>query len=62
MNETEPDAVLPTESVGKAITRFNALKLGILSRYTVLPWKNADESHALVAAIAAASCPQGPAE
>ena len=37
MNETEPVAILPTESVGKAITRFNALKLGSLSRYTVLP-------------------------
>ena len=30
MNETEPVAILPTESVGTAIiTRFNALKLGI---------------------------------
>ena len=28
MNETEPVAILPTESVGTAIiTRFNALKL-----------------------------------
>ena len=50
MNETGPVAILPTESVGTAIiTRFNALKLGILSRYTVLPCENADEYHALVA-------------
>ena len=63
MNATEPVAILPTESVGTAIiTRFNALKLGILSRYTVLLWENADEYHALVAAIAAEHCPQGPAE
>lgn len=62
MNETEPDAILPTDSAGTVITRLNALKHDILSGYTVLPWKDADEYHALVAAIAAESCPQGSAE
>lgn len=54
MTETEPG--------GTEITRFNALKHGILSRYTVLPWEDADEYHALVAALVAEHCPQGPTE
>jgi len=33
-----------------------------LSRYTVLPWENADEYRALVAALAAEHAPQGPIE
>jgi len=28
---------------GTDITRFNALRHGVLSRYTVLPWESADE-------------------
>ena len=28
--------------------RFNALKHGVLSRYTVLPWEDAEEYRALV--------------
>ena len=33
---TETNSALPAESAGTEITRFNALKHGILSRYTVL--------------------------
>jgi hypothetical protein len=44
------------------ITRFNALRHGVLSRYTVLPWEDADEYHALVAALVAEHAPQGPTE
>ena len=28
----------------KALVRFNATRHGVLSRYTVLPWEDADES------------------
>jgi hypothetical protein len=59
MTETKP--TLLTETVGTEITRFNALRHGVLSRYTVLPWENADEYRALVAALAE-HAPQGPTE
>jgi hypothetical protein len=35
MNETKP--TLPAETGGMEMTRFNALRHGVLSRYTVLP-------------------------
>jgi hypothetical protein len=59
---THANSTNATGTVGTEITRFNALKHGILSRYTVLPWEDADEYHALVAALAAEHCPQGPTE
>ena len=43
-------------------TRFNALRHGILSRVTVLPWEDADEYRALVEALAAEHTPEGPTE
>jgi len=49
-------------SVGTEVTRFNALKHGVLSRYTVLPWEDADEYRGLVAALADEHQPQGPTE
>ena len=60
MTETKPN--LPAETGGADITRFNALRHGVLSRYTVLPWENADEYRALVAVLAAEHAPQGPTE
>ena len=60
MSETKP--TLPTETGGTEITRFNALRHGVLSRYTVLPWEDADEYRALVAALTAEHTPQGPTE
>jgi hypothetical protein len=60
MTETKP--TLPAEIRGTEITRFNALKHGVLSRYTVLPWEDADEYRALVAALMAEHAPQGPTE
>ena len=60
MTETKPD--LPAETGGTEITRFNALRHGVLSRYTVLPWENAVDYHALVAALAAEHAPHGPTE
>jgi hypothetical protein len=60
MTDTSPR--LPAETGSSGITRFNALKHGVLSRYTVLPWEDADEYHALVAALTAEHAPQGPTE
>jgi hypothetical protein len=60
MSETEQR--LPAEAGGTEITRFNALRHGVLSRYTVLPWENADEYRAIVDALAAEHAPQGPTE
>ena len=60
MNEPKP--ALPLETGGTEITRFNALRHGVLSRYTVLPWEDADEYRALVAALVAEHAPEGPTE
>jgi hypothetical protein len=40
--------------------RFNALRRGVLSQYTVLPWEDEDEYRALTEALAAEHSPQGP--
>ncbi len=53
---------LPIKIGGTEITRFNALRHGVLSRYTVLPWENAAEYRDLVAALVAEHAPQGPTE
>jgi hypothetical protein len=58
----DPQSTLPAETGGTATTRFNALRHGVLSRYTVLPWEDADEYHALVAALVPEHAPQGPTE
>jgi hypothetical protein len=60
MTQTKP--TLSAETGGTEITRFNALRHGVLSRYTVLPWEDADEYRALVAALAAEHAPHGPTE
>jgi hypothetical protein len=39
MSETKPST--STETAGTEVTRFNALRHGVLSRYTVLPWEDA---------------------
>ena len=60
MTESKPD--LPARTGGTEITRFNALRHGVLSHYTVLPWENPDEYHTLVEALVAEHGPQGPTE
>ena len=60
MTETTP--ALPAETGGYEVTRFNALRHGVLSRYTVLPWEDAGEYRALVEALAAEHAPRGPTE
>src|SRR6476660_1247097 len=53
---------LPAETGGTEVTRFNALRHGVLSRYTVLPWEDAGEYHDLLEALAAEHAPEGPTE
>ena len=50
------------ESGGTDTTRFNALRHGVLSRYTVLPWESTDEYRAVVEALVAEHAPLGPTE
>src|SRR3954452_17002152 len=59
---TETTTALPAETGGTEITRFNALRHGVLSRYTVLPWVDGEEYQVLVAALVAEHMPQGPTE
>jgi len=42
--------------------RFNALRHGVLSQYTVLPWENGEEYRMLLEALTAEHKPQGPTE
>ena len=48
---TKTQDILPAESLGTETTRFNALKHGVLSRYTVLPWEDFGHYHALLTAL-----------
>ena len=48
MTETAP--ALPATSSGTALTRFNALRHGVLSRYTLLPWEDEGEYQDLLSA------------
>ena len=59
---TKTMQTLPAETGGTDITRFNALRHGVLSRYTVLPWESTDEYQAVVEALVAEHRPQGPTE
>ena len=43
-------------------TRFNALRDGVLSRYTVLPWEDKTEYQALLTAVVAEHAPSGVTE
>lgn len=60
MTDTTQDNL--SETVGTQVTRFNALRHGVLSRFTLLPWENSDEYHALVAALVVEHAPNGPTE
>jgi len=59
---SEIKRTLPAEAGGTESTRFNALRHGVLSRYTVLPWEDPGEYRELVDALAAEHAPQGPTE
>src|SRR5271156_3727490 len=47
---------------GYESARFNALRHGVLSRYTVLPWEDTEEYRRLLDALASEHNPQGPTE
>ena len=59
---TETLFIQPASSGGYEMARFNALRHGVLSRYTVLPWEDAGDYQGLVAALVAEHAPQGPTE
>ena len=59
---TKTASTLPVEVGSFDITRFNALRHGVLSRYTVLPWEDVGEYGALLEALAKEHAPQGPTE
>jgi hypothetical protein len=42
-----------TAALGTELTRFNALRHGILTRYTVLPWEDPAEYQSLLEALRA---------
>jgi hypothetical protein len=43
-------------------SRLNALRHGVLSRHTILPWEDAAEYQALLTALVAEHAPDGPTE
>ena len=47
---------------GYEVTRFNALRHGVLSGYTVLPWEDENEYRELLNALVAEHVPKGPTE
>lgn len=53
---------LPTNPTDTDVTRFNALRHGVLSQYTILPWEDEDEYIVLLDALVAEHKPQGPTE
>src|SRR4051794_31422766 len=59
---TEAAPALPVRSSGTDLTRFNALRHGVLSRYTLLPWEDESEYQGLLSALVSEHQPCGPTE
>jgi hypothetical protein len=59
---TEAAPALPAKSSGTELTRFNALRHGVLSRYTLLPWEDEGEYQDLLSALVSEHQPNGPTE
>src|SRR3954463_6258354 len=59
---TEPAPALPAKTSGTEATRFNALRHGVLSRYTILPWEDGGEYQDLLSALVSEHLPSGPTE
>src|ERR1700738_2882312 len=63
MTLVENLVTLPEPRVGNyELARFNALRHGVLSQHTVLPWEDGDEYSTLLEALVAEHQPQGPTE
>jgi hypothetical protein len=60
MTKTTPRHATGAESY--EATRFNALRHGVLSRYTILPWEDEEEYCRLLDALVAEHTPEGPTE
>jgi hypothetical protein len=59
---TDTTSTPPSDADSYEITRFNALRHGVLSRYTILPWEDEDEYCRLLDALVAEHKPKGPTE
>jgi len=63
MSLAENVEILPQQRGGNyEVARFNALRHGVLSRHTVLPWEDGEEYLTLLEALVAEHNPQGPTE
>jgi hypothetical protein len=61
MNVAENVEPLPRTS-NYQLARFNAVRHGVLSQHTVLPWEDEDEYRVLIAALVTEHKPQGPTQ
>ena len=52
----------PQRGSNYELTRYNALRHGMLSRHTVLPWEDGEQYRVLLEALVAEHNPQGPTE
>ena len=59
---TLPSPVTLVPNSSYETTRFNALRHGVLSRHTVLPWEDRSEYESLLGALVAEHIPEGPTE
>jgi hypothetical protein len=63
MTHADVHVSLPAPRSGNyEVARFNALRHGVLSQHTVLPWEDGDEYRELLGALVAEHRPQGPTE
>lgn len=60
--KAKPDAEVESGPTGYAVSRFNAVRHGVLSRETVLPWEDAGAYQALLRTLAEEHRPEGPTE
>ena len=59
---TLPSPVTLVPNSSYETTRFNALRHGVLSRHTVLPWEERSEYESLLNALVVEHAPDGPTE
>jgi hypothetical protein len=59
---TETTSMQPSANAGYGVTRFNALRHGVLSRYTVLPWEDEKEYGEILDALIVEHNPEGPTQ
>lgn len=62
MVERHKDNLMVPVQEGYEISKFNAVRHGVLSRHTVLPWETRDEYEALLNALVEEYDPAGPTE